>query len=234
MTSTHGRPDVQGTATRATLDFVTVRRFGFFAAIGVVVLSAAYFVPLVVGLLTLPSPNEPIADPWFTMMEVLILLSTPMMVVLMVGIYAWAPRSRKPFGLAAVVFMALAGAITCAVHFTILALRHQEAISSLPWAQSLLSFDWPSVPYALDILAWDVFFPISILLAIPAFAGIPHTRAITVTLLISGVLSIAGLAGLVLNDMRVRDIGVVGYAVVFPIAAAFMAYLFRTPPNSQR
>jgi hypothetical protein len=34
-----------------------------------------------------------------------------------------------------------------------------------------LSFKWPSVSYALTILAWDVFFALSVLFAAPVFGG---------------------------------------------------------------
>lgn len=40
------------------------------------------------------------------------------------------------------------------------------------------------------------------------------------------MLSIAGLAGVVLDDMVVRNIGIVGYAVVFPVAAVLIARMF--------
>jgi hypothetical protein len=56
------------------------RRFAFLVAVGVIVLSVGYGVPLAVGLLTLETPDSPIAEPWFSLVEVLILLSTPMMV----------------------------------------------------------------------------------------------------------------------------------------------------------
>ena len=50
-------------------------------------------------------------------------------------------------------------------------------------------------------------------------------------LLASGRLALAGLSGLVLDDMRLRGVGIVGYAVVFPVAAALLAVLFyRTAP----
>jgi hypothetical protein len=205
------------------------RRFGLVSAVAFVVLSAAYFIPLAAGLLTLPSPDVPIGEPWFSMMEVLILLSAPAMVGLMVGIHVWAPVSHKAFSLAAVIFMGMAAAVTCSVHFTILTLSHQVEIAALPWMPSLISFQWPSVAYVLDILAWDFFFPLSVLLAAPVFFGSRLTRSIRILLLTSGVLAIAGLVGAALGDMQVRDIGVVGYAVVFPIAAVLLIRLFRGP-----
>ena len=75
----------------------------------------------------------------------------------------------------------------------------------------LLSFRWPSVSYALDILAWDVFFALSVLFAAPAFSGDRLTVAIRVVLLIArGVLALGGLSGVIVGDMRLRNIGVLG------------------------
>ena len=76
------------------------RRFGVVSAVSFVALSVAYAIPLTVGLLTLPSKEAAIADPWFFMMELLILLSAPFMVALCVCIHVLAPAARRPFSLA--------------------------------------------------------------------------------------------------------------------------------------
>jgi hypothetical protein len=160
-------------------------------------------------------------------MEILIILMAPLLVALMVAIHVWAPVRFKPFTMASVVFMGITAGITSGVHFTVLTLSHRMEFASLPWLPSLLTFQWPSVTYALDILAWDVFFPLSVLLVVPVFRGSRLTTSIRVLLLVSGVLAIGGLAGVALDDMMVRNIGVVGYAVVFPVAAVLLARLFR-------
>ena len=41
-----------------------------------------------------------------------------------------------------------------------------------------------------------------------------------------GVLSIAGLIGPIVGDMLIRDIGIVGYGVVFPIICLYLAKVF--------
>jgi hypothetical protein len=197
----------------------------------VVILSASYFVPLVMGFVTLPSPDVQFVEPWFSMMEVLIILTAPLMVMLTVAVHSVATVGGKPFSLAAVVFMGIAAGITCSVHFVILTLSHRADFASLPWLRSLITFQWPSVTYALDILAWDVFFGISALCLVPVFSGSRLSRAIRVLLLASGVISIAGLVGVVLDDMSVRNIGIVGYAVVYPIAGVLMARYFHTLPE---
>jgi hypothetical protein len=205
------------------------RRFGFVSAVGVVAFSVAYAIPLTIGLLTLPSKEAPIADPWFTMMEWLILLSAPLMVTLSVCIHLAAPPTRRPFSLASLVFMSLMAVVTCSVHFTIITVSHLPEIASLPWTPSLLRFTWPSVPYALDILAWDFFFALAMLLAVPVFSGSRLTNWIRGLLLVSGLLSLVGLFGPTLHNMDVRSIGIVGYAVVYPVAVVLMVRMFRTP-----
>ena len=68
-------------------------RLGMASALGVAILSAAYFVPLVMGFVTLPSPDVPFLEPWFSMMEVQIILLAPFMVMLTVAIHsAWMHR----------------------------------------------------------------------------------------------------------------------------------------------
>lgn len=206
-------------------DFATApRRLGITSAVGVVVLEAAYLVCLIAGLATLPSPRDPIGDPWFTALEVLILAMMPFMVGLMVSVHAWADGDRKAFSMAAVVFMGLVTVVTSAVHFSILVLSRRPPFADMEW---LFTFSWPSVVYALDILAWDVFFPISALFAAAVFREGRLESRIRILLVASGVLAFAGLAGLVMNDMGIRNMGILGYAVVFPVAAALIGLLFR-------
>ena len=59
----------------------------------------------------------------------------------------------------------------------------------------LLSFKWPSIPYALDILAWDVFFALAVLFAAPVFTGNRLATWIRGLLVATGALSLAGLSG---------------------------------------
>lgn len=206
------------------------RRMGVASAAGVVVLGVGYLVCLVIGLASLTSPQEPIGDPWFTALEILILAMMPPMVTLMISVHVRAPAGRKAQGMAAVVFMALVAVITSAVHFSILTLSRKDSFVDMQW---LFSFTWPSVAYALDILAWDLFFPLSVLFARSAFVGGGLERGIRILLGVSGALALAGLAGAFLDHMGVRNIGILGYAVVFPLAAALMGIVFWKEERAQ-
>lgn len=120
----------------------------------------------------------------------------------------------------------MATALTTTVHIALLVLRRSDLIDPR-WHPWLLSFEWPSVPYVLDVIAWDLFFGLAMLCAAPLVGGTRFAAAIRVTLAMSGVLALAGLVGPVTGDMRLRAIGIIGYAAIFPIAAALLAFHFR-------
>src|SRR5215216_2829947 len=136
------------------------------------------------------------------------------------------------FGLRSVIFMSLLAGVTCSLHFCILTLSRQHEFTGQSWLPLVLSFEWPSVAYALDILAWDIFFALSMLFAAPAFSGSRLAAWICVLMIASGVLSLASLSGVVAGDMQLRNIGIVGYVEVFLVVAALLAVLFyRTTPQ---
>src|SRR5512133_4238082 len=170
-----------GTTSRAA-----ARRLGIVSAVGVVALDVAYAITLVVGFLSLKSPEQPIGDPMFSILEVLIIVMMPVMVALMVAVHAWAPSHAKTLSLTAVIFMGLLAGVTCSVHFVILTLSRQAASAGQSSLPLLLSFKWPSVAYALDILAWDFFFALSVLFAAPVFRQGRLEAAIRILLLVSG------------------------------------------------
>jgi hypothetical protein len=204
----------------------TARRLGIVSATGTVFLSVLYAIPLTAGLLSLPSADAPIGDPWFPMMETLIILTMPFMLGLMVAVHAWASAETKVFGLIAVIFMGLLTGVTSSVHFVILTVTHRPEFAEQTWLQPILSFRWLSVVYALDILAWDVFFGLAVLFAAPVFRGSRLARSIRRLMVTSGALALGGLSGVLLDESQLRSIGIVGYAVVFPVAAVLLAVLF--------
>jgi GNAT superfamily N-acetyltransferase len=207
-------------------------RLGLISGASVAALCLAYLVVLVIGLATLPSPDHPVQQPWFALLELLILFIAPAMVALAVAICCSAAPGRLPLALVGLVFFGLCALTTSAVHFCILVLGGHDAFAGEPWSTLVFSFRWPSVAYALDILAWDVFFPLGALFLAPAVQGAGLASRVRALLVISAVLALAGLAGVVLGDMQVRAIGVVGYAMCFPVAAAMLALRFHREGRS--
>jgi hypothetical protein len=185
--------------------------------------SLAYALVLVVGLATLPTPAHPIQDPWFTLMELLILAIAPAMVVFTVALHGCVASENRHVALLGIIFMSLCAGVTCCVHFSILVLSRQPEIAAAEWAPLVLSFNWPSLAYALDILAWDFFFALAAFFAALALRGECGQGVPRGLLFAAAALSFLGLAGVPLGDMSVRNIGIVGYVVLFPIATALVA-----------
>jgi hypothetical protein len=202
------------------------RTIGRAAAWAVFSLVEIYAVTTILGFLSLQSPQDPIGDPYFSIMELLILLIAPLMVISMVAVHAYAAPEVKAYSFTALAFMILLAGITSSIHFVILTVSRQIAAAELPWLPLFLSFKWPSVTYTLDILAWDVFFALSMLFAAPVFKGGRLETTVRILMIVSGVLSIAGLLGLPLANMQVRNIGIVGYAIVAPVAFLLLGMLF--------
>jgi hypothetical protein len=203
------------------------RRLGIVSAAATVALVVVYAVTLIIGLASLKSPNDPIGNPWFSMLEVEIIVMMPAIVALMVAVHAWAPAHAKTLSLTSVVFTGLLAGVTCCVHFVVLTLSHQAAFAGQSWRPLFMKFKWPSVVYALDILAWDVFFPLSVLFAAPVFSGSRLTLWIRWLMVASGVLALAGLSGVALGNMQWRNIGIVGYVGVFLVVAMLLLVVFR-------
>jgi hypothetical protein len=207
------------------------RAIGRTAAWAVFFLLVVYAVTTVLGFLSLKSPEDPIGDPFFTIMELLIVLIVPLMVISMIAVHAYASPEVKVYSLTALVFMILMASLTSSVHFAILTVSRQLETAGLTWVPLFLSFKWPSVAYTLDILAWDWFFALSMLFAAPVFKGGRLEMAVRFLMIVSGILSLAGLIGVPLANMQVRNIGIIGYAVVAIFVFLLLALVFgRTQP----
>lgn len=209
----------------ATEYSITARRIGIASAAAVATLLLAYALTLAAGFAALESGDEPIGDPYFTLLELLIIVMMPAMVLLMAAVHAWAHPRLKIVSLVALVFMAITAALTCSVHFAILTLGRQPEFSDLEHLL-LLSFEWPSLAYALDILAWDFFFALSMLVGAGVFSGSRLALAVRAAMLLSGVLALAGLSGVVTGNMALRNIGITGYVGVFFVVVLLLCVLF--------
>lgn len=202
-------------------------------------LCAVYAAVLAIGLAQLPTPQHPIQDPWFTAMELLILAIAPVLVAFAATLAAAAGPARRVPATLALVFFALCAGLTCAVHFLVLVLARHPAFAAFPSAEGaarLFAFTWPSILYALDILAWDFFFALGALaaaLAVDARGTQDARRRWARRLMLaSSALAFAGLAGVPLADMGVRNIGIAGYVLLFPLAAWLLAHAPPAPAHA--
>lgn len=130
------------------------------------------------------------------------------------------------YSLTALANMILMAGITSSVHFVILTVSHLIESAGFPWVSLFFSFTWPSVTYTLDILAWDIFFALSMLFAAPVFKVGRLEKTVRILMIASGVLSLAGLIGVPLADMNIRNIGIIGYAVVSIVVFLLLGIVF--------
>ncbi len=190
---------------------------GQFTCRAVFVLGLIYAIVTVLGFLALDSPVEMIPDPYFTIMELLIILIAPLMAVSMVAVHYYASPVYRIYSLSALMMMCMAAALTTTVHFVVLSENLSGGKENISGFTHFFSFQWFSVAYALDILAWDWFFALSFLLASRVFRGGSIENITRRFMVISGALSLAGLAGVFTGNMQWRNIGIIGYAVIAPV-----------------
>lgn len=197
-----------------------MRRIGFWSALSVSAIGAAYLVTLFIGVVD-AGLSKPIADPILAIMEVLTILSAPLLVITMAAFHARTPADLRNYSLIALIFVALMAGLTMSVHFVELTALRQTGSSGLVW---------PSIPYALELLAWDVLLGLSLLFAAFALRGSGLEALVRSGMFLVGFLCLAGASGPVFADMRFQFIAVSGYAVVLPIVFLLLAILFRKSP----
>jgi hypothetical protein len=188
----------------------------------------AYAVVMVTGFVSLGNLSKPLADPYLGIAEGLIIAMAPVMVMLMVAIHACAPAGAKTNALAALGWMLAAAATTMTVHFVLLTVGRLLSASTFPGYAHVFSFTWPSVFYAVDIVAWDVFLGLSLLFAAPVFRNARDAWARR-GLFIAGVLCLVGLVGPAVDNLAWRGLGILGYAVVLPLTCLAIRRAFSRP-----
>lgn len=193
-------------------------------------LSMAYVPTMAAGVVAVGGFNAPIRDPYQAVMELLIFPVAVALVVAFAALHAYAPAPKKTLSLSALVLVALMAGITMCVHVIVLTVGRQANEATLPGFEMLFSWTWPSMIYALDIVAWDFCLGVALLLAAAVFSGSRLALWVRRGLIISGLLCLGGLLGAVLGDMNVRNIGVLGYAFVLPVVMLQMGRLFAATP----
>ena len=177
----------------------------------------AYFATLTIGV-AMNGLTEPIVDPVLAVMEVLTLMSAPLIVVVIAAIHDYASVNRKVYGVIALAFTIPFAAMTSAVHFVELTAVRQRGSGGIVW---------PSPEYAVELLAWNLFLGLALLFAAQVFDDGGPERRVRRGLLISGVLCVAGIVGPAVGNMRLQLVGVLGYAVALPVVCFMLARLFR-------
>jgi hypothetical protein len=106
----------------------------------------------------------------------------------------------------------VAAAFTTVVHFVQLSVAWHISSPTFAGYSSIFGWKWPSTFYAIDIAAWDIFFGLALLFAVPAFADRADAIWVRRSLLLSGSMCLIGPFA---NMLGLRTIGIVGYTIVF-------------------
>jgi hypothetical protein len=223
MTTAAGHPDDQrllGSSGDVLL--------GRWSARAIAGLSVPYAITMALGFSSMGNLRDPLPDPYLAVAELLILLMAPFMLTLMIAVHACAPIRFRALSVAALGWMFLLAGVTMTVHFVELTFVRRINPAEVPGFDRLLDFQWPSLLYAADIAAWDLFLGLSLLFAAPAFSGARHRWARR-GLIVSGALCLLGLVGPVFNVLAWRGIGILGYAVVFPVTCLALSRAFGSP-----
>jgi hypothetical protein len=208
------------------------RAIGRWSARALLVLTVLYSADFVVGFAALGNLHDPLPDPYLGIGEVLILVMAPILVTLMLAIHACAPTRAKSFTLVALGWMLAAAAFTTTVHVVELSVARHIDPASFPGYARIFDFEWPSLLYAVDIVAWDVFFGLALLFAVPAFRRRSDTAA-RLGLIVSGSLCLLGVIGPLTNAIGLRAVGIFGYTVVFAATCVPLARAFRSDVDDE-
>lgn len=216
------------------------RMLGAWSARTLFLIEVVYVAVFVAGFASIGNTSDPLPDPYVAIGEILILVMAPIMVCLMLAVHQCAPKKAKPFTQVALGWMLTAAAFTTVVHVVQLTVARHINPATFPGYARIFGWQWPSTFYAIDIVAWDVFFGLALLFAVPAFARRGDALLVRRGFLISGSLCLIGLVGPFANVLELRTIGIVGYTIVFglvclPLSRVFSAGTGRanagTPPG---
>lgn len=214
--------------TRSEFDWVGTdrdRAMGAWLARAFFGFGVAYAVVVVAGFVSLGNVRDPLPDPYLAIADILIFAMAPVMVMLMIAIHRCAPPRAKAYTVAALGWMLAAATTTMAVHFVQLTVARRISHAAVPGYDRIFGWQWPSAIYGLDIVAWDIFFGLALLFAVPAFTRKSDTL-VRAGFIASGSLCLTGLIGPAVNNLAWRSIGIFGYTVVFPFTCLALSRAF--------
>jgi hypothetical protein len=225
------RNDPSGQEWRHSPRSSRIRDVGTWSARALVLLEFCYIAVFVAGFASIGTTSAPLPDPYLAIAEALILVMAPILVLLMLAIHECAPLRAKPYTRIAVGWMLATAAFTSVVHFVELVVARHVDAATFPGYAYVFGFKWPSAFYAIDIAAWDIFFGLALLFAVPAF-NVHSMKSVRRGLLLSGSLCLIGLIGPFTNALAWRTIGILGYTIVFALVCIPLSRAFRQQPWS--
>ncbi len=203
---------------------------GVWLAWGLAALYVVYIATLFAGGVAVGVPVEP----YLAAAEILTLLSGILQVALFAVICRCADDEARLPALLALVWMSVMAALTITVHFVQLTVGRQIDPAVMPDYRFVFGWVWPSFLYAVELVAWHLFFGLALLFAAPAFRGGGAAAAARAGLVAAGALCLVGLIGPALGNLNWRMIGVAGYGLVFPLSCVAIGLVFSRAAVARR
>ena len=196
--------------------------FGRFTAWSIVVICVIYAGILLAGGVVYGLPKEP----YFAIAEVLTIISAIMLVILAASIHAWASTNVKIYSLLGLGWMFVMAGITITVHISELTVARQLDRTARVSLSQVFDFEWPSLLYGIEFVAWHVGLGLSAIFLALVFKRGKRELIVKSGLLFVGFLCLLGLVGPAVGNMNWRLIGVFGYVVVLPITCIVLVGVF--------
>ena len=171
-----------------------IRRIGFWSGLVLVILGLIYLG--LIAVMMLSGSGFPPVEPFQTIFNVLILITTVWMVFFWSILHQVAPVERKLFSQASFAMIVIFATLTSINRYVGLTVVRQSIVSGntngLQW---FLPYGWPSVMLALELLAWGFFFGLACLCLAPVFVNGKLERTIFWKLILTGILSLLAALG---------------------------------------
>jgi hypothetical protein len=228
MTTTPGGALLSATAASTITGERPVLLVGMWAAWSYFALSLAYTAAVVASGAASGAASGRPQDPYWAIAEIVTIVGAPVLVTLMAAIHHCAPLRTRFASVNALAWILVWASLTVTVHFVELAVARRIDMAANPGFPRLFDFfEWPSLLYAVELVAWHLFLGLSLLIAALAFRRRGREAMVRVGLMAAGLLSLGGLIGPIVGDVNWRLIGVLGYGVVFPFVCLVIGLVFR-------
>jgi len=205
----------------------TDRRIGIWSATSAATIGVIYVVVGLIGIAARPPSRLALSqvDPYLAILEVLIILSAVTLVTMMAAVQTYAGPECETIGVTAFAFIICFAVLTCGVHFASLTVGRQIDPRALSLLSHQLSFEWPTLALALDLLAWNFFLGLALVFAAQVFKGEAALR-VRVSMTLAGTLCLTGTLGPASGHLRIQYLAIAGYAFALPISCVLLAMLF--------
>lgn len=200
-----------------------ILKIGWFSSWIAVVVFVLYAITLLAGGVIYGLPVEP----FFIIAEILTILGAIVLVLLMGCIHYRMSGHRRLFTFLGTGWMFVMAGITIMVHMAELTVARQLNTSVRTAFASVYDFEWPSLLYGIEFVAWHIGFGLSVLFASFAFKKVGKENRIRMGLRWVGIFCLAGLIGPATGNLYWRLVGVFGYAILFPVVCIPIAGIFR-------